>query len=551
MTVHPILKQTPRVLIVENDPRTRESLKALISHWGYKPVIAEGEGETIIDDAIQKAKDERCQIAIVDMRLIDDFDITDRSGLELVQELKPALSIVTSGYGDEEVVSESLEERGASAFVGKQRGPKALKEKLEKVIQTTCAIKKDFAIEPFDVVDQVSKTMFKGADVQYSDQIADVLAKLFPSVNGLRIEKLGKVHQSSNISIVPRPKSVILKVYERVGELEKQPILVKLARAEKIDKEVSRYENFIRRQLVGRYTANLEGSTCVWDIGGAIYSYFGDTDVIPFSHYFQNEDIINIKHSLEHFFTITWSAHYQKAKVVNNVSLFDLYCQVWGTEWHERAIKLQDVELNIFMGKERWEELNAIHPIKWLKKYILEEKAQDVSKVDKTFVTVTHGDLHGDNMLIDKDHIAWVIDFERTQEGHALQDFVELEADIINRIECSSDNFTDFYRLCILITGQKEINALKKDENISGDQEIQKVFDTVSIIRSIARESTAISNFREYLFGLLFNTIFRATITPNEPLNAHQQRALMLASIICHRLEHWGEPWPPKEWQRP
>ena len=318
MTAHLNQILAPRVLIVDNDPRTRESLQALMNHWGYIPVIADGEGDSLIENAKHKARDQRCQLAIVDMRLIDDFDMNDRSGLDLVQELKPALSIVTSAYGDEEVASESLEEKGASAFVGKQRGPKVLKEKLEKVLLTVCAVKKDLNIEPSEVMNQVSGTMFKGEDLQFSDQIADILARLFPDAHDLRIEKLGKDHETSYISTVPRPKSVILKVYERIGEDEMQPVLVKLARAEKIHKEVSRYKVFIRRQLVGLYTANLEDSACAWDIGGAIYSYFGDADVIPFSQYFQKEGIENIHRCLKHFFTTTWSAHYRKAKEVAN-----------------------------------------------------------------------------------------------------------------------------------------------------------------------------------------------------------------------------------------
>ena len=153
-------------------------------------------------------------------------------------------------------------------------------------------------------------------------------------------------------------------------------------------------------------------------------------------------------------------------------------------------------------------------------------------------------------MLIDENNIAWVIDFERTGEGHALQDFVELESDIINRLKCSKENFPAFYQLCMLITGQKEIQLLDKSEVISTDQEMQKALETISSIRLLARESTNISNFQEYLFGLLFNTIFRATITPDDPLTDHQKRALMLASIICHRLDYWDMPWPPEEWQR-
>jgi CheY-like chemotaxis protein/thiamine kinase-like enzyme len=549
MSVYPNKGLAPRILIVDNDPRTRESLQALMVHWGYIPVIADGEGDSLIKDAKQKARDQRCHLALVDMRLIDDFDMNDRSGLDLVQELKPALSIVTSAYGDEEVASESLEEKGASAFVGKQRGPKVLKEKLEKVLLTVCAVKKDLYIEPLEVMHQITGTMFKGEDIQFSDQVADILSRLFPDARGLHIEKLGKDHESSYISTVPRPKSVILKVYERIGEDEMQPVLVKLARAEKIDKEVSRYKSFIRRQLVGLYTANLEDSTCAWDIGGAIYSYFGDAEVIPFSQFFQKEGIENIHRCLKHFFTTTWSAHYRKVKKVINTSLFDLYCQVWGTEWYERALSFCDLDMNLLLGQGQWKVVNTLNPIKWLKEHVVENNSNDLDQINKVFVAVTHGDLHGDNMLIDENNIAWVIDFERTGEGHVLQDFVELESDIIIRLNCLDENFLDFYQLCLAITKYEKIQPPMESEIAFIDKEIQKALLTVSIIRSLALEITNVSNFREYLFGLLFNSIFRATITPDKPLTENQKRALVLASIICRRLDHWDKPWPPEEWR--
>jgi DNA-binding response OmpR family regulator len=550
MNVSPGMKLSPRVLIVDNDPRTRESLGALISHWGYIPIIAEGEGDVLVEDAKDRAKAHRCQVAIVDIRLIDDLDVKDKSGLDLVQQLKPALSsIVTSAFGNAELVSESLEEKGASAFVTKESGPKVLKDKLEKVICTVCAANKNLVIEPLDVVNQVSSTLFNGGSIQFSDQFVDILSRLFSNVDGLRIEKLSKDYESSDISTVPRPKSVILKVYERIGENEMQPVLVKIARTKKIIEEVSRYKAHIRRQLVGLYTASLEDSTCAWDIGGAIYSYFGNADVIPFSQYFQKESAEKIIQCLKHFFTTTWSAHYQKIKVVTNGSLYEHYCRVWGDEWYDRVVKFQDLEVGPIMGQERWEKIQAPHPIEWLVNLAMKDNDQTASLSNEILVAVTHGDLHGDNILVDENNIAWVIDFERTGEGHALQDFVELESDIINRLKCTRENSSAFYQLCLVITKQDEIQALNQDEITSTDLEVEKALQIISAIRSLAREATNISNFQEYLFGLLFNTIFRATITPDDPLTDHQKRALMLASIICHRLDHWNDPWPPEEWR--
>jgi len=99
-----------------------------------------------------------------------------------------------------------------------------------------------------------------------------------------------------------------------------------------------------------------------------------------------------------------------------------------------------------------------------------------------------------------------------------------------------------------VLTKQAVIQPLEETEITLIDMEMRKALQTVTTIRSLAREITNISNFQEYLLGLLFNTLFRATITPDKPLTDHQKRALMLASIICHRLDHWDEAWPPQEW---
>jgi hypothetical protein len=288
----------------------------------------------------------------------------------------------------------------------------------------------------------------------------------------------------------------------------------------------------------------------VWDIGGAIYSYFGNLSVTPFYQYAKAEDLDNISTCLRNFFTSTWSKHYQNVKEKSNVSLFEIYRDVWGFKWYERILKFRDFHPDPMMRGKLWSEAQIPQPIDWLIRNVSENKKDDASRVKKTYIVVTHGDLHGDNLLVDENHNAWVIDFERTGEGHALQDFVELESDIINRLNCSEENFLDFFQLCVLLTKHKEIQPLNERDITFTDKEIQKALQTVSCIRSLAQEITNISNFQEYLLGLLFNTLFRATITPGKPLTDHQRRALILASIICHRLDHWDEPWPPEEWRR-
>jgi hypothetical protein len=323
--------------------------------------------------------------------------------------------------------------------------------------------------------------------------------------------------------------------------------VVKLARAKKIEIEVDRYERFISRRLAGNFTARLERNVVLWDIGGALYSYVGDFDVKTFSRYYQEEPIEDIKDCLDSFFTVAWGRHYEKRQAQQNISLFDLYSNVWG-DWYEKRVKKFTSETPL-KNMGIYKRLNLPEPIAWFRRKIAETSSQDLSLAEKTYVAVTHGDLHGDNLLIDSKRNAWVIDFERSGEGHILQDFIELEADIINRLEAHNEDLSSYYQMCLIVAKQTQIKGLEESEMECRDAGIRKALQTISILRSLALQCTEITDARQYLLGLLFNTIFRATIAHDEHDRSRQSRALLLASIFSHRLDHWDDPWPPEEWK--
>lgn len=533
----------PRVLIVDNDLRTCELLQERITRWGYTAILAHGTGDALLNDAVQKAREHRCQIAVVDMRLRDDFDPDDRSGLELIARLQPAESIILSGHGNDQVVSNILEDYGAVSYVGKQYGTTLLHEKLDRAAGKICAAKKNLMVDFPDPLDEILLPLFGTSDAEYCDQFYDALARLFPEARELRLEKLGKDHESSNFVTVPRPKSVILVVYEKAEGTELQPVVVKLARREKIEKEIERYKAHIRRRLVGRYNATMEENILLWDIGAAIYTYVGDATVRPFALFFQMEELDKIQRCLESFFKESWKSHYENKVPRQKIPLFDWYDKVWD-KWYERKLKEFSYPApQQLMAGNLIERLQPIDPVAWFKQNIF-DRTRPIGIFD-THTAITHGDLHGDNLLVDEQNNAWVIDFERTEEGHILQDFIELESDIINRLTCSSDNFASFHQLCLLITGQDAIGALPVSGAFLQDAQASKALATISIVRSLVKDCTGIDDIKEYLLGLYFNSLFRATIVPDDKC---RERALMLASVICHRLEHWGEAWPPAEW---
>lgn len=536
-------KSGPRILLVENDKRVRESYQELLRYWGYSPILATGEGKALTRDAIAKARKYHCILALIDLRLTDDFDEDDTSGLKLAEAIGPIRSIILSGFPNQTILLEMLDNHKDIPFLRKSDSPEKIKKALDIEVEKVCASQRGLQITPNDLLDQIALTTFGALIEDYPDQIADILAQLFPGAKNLKIEKLDSSLTYSHASTVPRPQSVVLRVYEE----DYEPVVVKLARAEKIGVEVDRYEKHIARKIGGNFIAKLERYILLWDVGGALYSYIGDFDVKTFSRYYEEHSFEEIKVCLESFFTVSWGRHYERRQPYQNVSLFDLYTETWGN-WYDKRVKnfsTRDFWVNEGMHKHMF----LPDPIEWFKTKIAENPEMDVSRVEQTERAITHGDLHGDNLLVDSHRNAWVIDFERSGDGHALQDFVELEADIINRLEAHSEYINTYLQMGIAIAGKTSLGPLSEEEIQSQEAGMQKFLQTISLLRSLALKCTGIQDARQYVLGLLFNTLFRATINNAEKYRARQHRALMLAGIFCHRLEHWNESWPPEEWK--
>ncbi|NOH04487.1 MAG: phosphotransferase [Chloroflexi bacterium] len=540
----------PRLLLVENDPIARVSYQALLLEWGYEPVLAMGLGSALQKNAKELAAQKRCTLALIDLRLVDDDDEQDTTGLALAEEMKPNLHpIILSGHEDRRFLKDMLRYHKDIPFVGKQDRREELQRILNQEAAKVSAAKRSLVFEQTDVLSEFLESDFVKEVGEFSDQIVDVLAQLFPTASMLRFEKLSLSKESSEVSSAIRPNSIVLKVHE--DSLE--PCIVKLARAGKIQQEVKRYYQFISRKLTGNFNAQLIEHAILWDVGGAAYSFVSGQGTRTFTNFYKERSIDDIKEVLRSFFCDIWSKYYSVSKPKDEEeekeeptkSLFDLYLQTWGQDWYEKWVK------ELFSKDLRRAEsvLNAYHlphPLEWLRNKVA-ETLLDASKTTPLRVAVTHGDLHGDNLLVDDRKNVWVIDFERCGEGHALQDFIELEADILNRLLGNNVNPPAYFKMCMTIFKQGKIQEFHESETISSDANVEKALKTISFLRGLALQCTGITDAREYLFGLLFNTIFQAALVCKEGLQK-SERPLLLAGFICHRLDQWDQPWPPENW---
>lgn len=535
-----------RVLVVDNDPETRGKQIKLLKHWGYIPVVAQGVGDALLDDAVRKAKAHRCQIALVDMRLRDNYDLTDWSGLKLVPKLHPTTAIILSAFGDRKTAVAALKEYGAADFVGREDGPEQLQTTIEAVAKDISACKHHAEIIWADNLTpaEVCALLFRNRKDIPEDQVDEAIGQMFPKAKRVTLTLIADATEPSNrVSALRRSSRVF-----RAGVDDQAAFrVVKLARTEKIEKELQNYERYVQFGMPGQFRPEKFAQALLWDLGGVAYSYMNNPGLgvaggpQTFREYYHaTESVAQIMTPLRHFFSNeNWGSWYKKDVTPLGKSLFDAYDEVWHGGLKNEIEGWRKQPPQHFIGLS----FMLPNPMRWLAKH--EKTVYQVQNLRKA---VTHGDLHGDNIFVNINY-AWPIDFERTGPGPILRDFVELIQDIMTRIVCFDHaEFPVLYEFAVaLCAPSKPTEPMPLTKAIQQSWKAHKAFQAVQELQTLAYALARYDDQREYLWGLLLNNLFVATLILED--EARRTRTLLIASVICARLERWNRPeWPPRDW---
>ena len=520
-----------RVLIVDNDVRTASLLKENLEEEGYDVRAAEGVGDSLVTHALEIGRSFRPHVAIVDLRIgglpaLDMLRSTDHLGLELLRGLSQARCILRSAFLTPEVTRIAIKEFGAFDVIGAQESPLRLLDAVAAAVEETCASKRGFEIHwPSELSSQQVVEALAGKDAGVpSDIVEDVLGRAFPLAQSARLETLSgdKVTPQS----ATRGRSVVLKAWP---DDQLEPLVVKVAPTRRIVEEARNYSDYIKGNLGGHFHAILEGKPITfWDLGGVLYTFMGTPrqSLPSFAEFYrEQQEPQTIVRPLQHFFRDVWGDLYLEATGAGQ-PLFLSY---------ERVLRL-DKRLLGFPDSEqvmRFPGLPAplLDPVLWVLRH------KDDCTIPCTRQVITHGDLHGDNLFVDGVH-AWAIDFERSGPGPILRDFVELEVDIVTRlISFPADDLSRLYELAIILAEPSKLTtSFQTTLVLSDDPEVSKALGVIYGARYLACEMTGCPDPREYLWGLLLDALFVASLIPQGV--PQRDRALLLASVLCERLEH-------------
>lgn len=202
------------------------------------------------------------------MRLRDDNVVSEISGLALVPDLAPTVSIIRSGYGSLKTVRQALKStmevpQRAYDFIGKEDGPEELKRSI-KDVEKTVWCRRDLEIVWSRELEQVTlaSRISRWDSAFLLDEIEDTLRRLFPHTKSLTL----------NAVEVQNPpvwtKRLLLWVQE---DDISRPAFVEIDAADLIREEVYRYEQYVQSNPFFSRFVQL-GSHCIlWRLGGLMY----------------------------------------------------------------------------------------------------------------------------------------------------------------------------------------------------------------------------------------------------------------------------------------
>lgn len=547
-----------RALVVDNDPVYRSIHRGYLRDWGFEVSAVEGQGDALMQAAMARAAEMRCHIAVIDMRLVDDEDRSDQSGLLLARQLKQRAglrTIIVTGYGTMEAARFALRESGVFDIIGKEEGPKRLEEVVRAAADVFC--RSDFSIHwpaRWNAARVAAELVHEGETVDDGETL-DVLSLLFPDARKVILEWLDGAAATDSQSSNYRRSVVFLAHEDR-----KQPVILKLMRAGKARRERDNYTN-VEGYLGGLRRASLLSAVEWWHLSGITYTLLGQSyadaqrPLRTFSRFYRAEPTAApVNNVLRPHFVEVWG------RLLNPGQAADLGCG--------RAI-----ETSLFAeyvarreGSAYGDQLLARWSQKWATQeftfqtetgsaQVVVPDAQHWLFLHHTLVlpnaerAYVHGDLHGDNLLVDERETAWSIDFGRTRCAHALTDFGQLTQNILTRLAIlPDDNHLLLYHLAIALCALRRSvdEPLRMTTAVAGDSEATKALLVVSELCKVAREVTHFTDLREFLWSILLDCAIVAEIVPAE--EARYQKLMLLGGIICRRLELHAAVWPPPEW---
>jgi CheY-like chemotaxis protein len=523
------------ILVADNDPDSLAAVQFNMKMAGYLVFTANNpkQAKEMLDEQI-------IHLAIIDMRLTNDKEL-EYSGFDVAAHVPSYVPfIIYTAFEDTQSVRRALGKFGAKESLDKKRPGAAseLVETVERLFKSDVKINFDLEIQGSvtceDIAEKIEITSHERSQPPAED-VCQILQSLFWEANSISISPM--FSPEAQPAIKPSGSVVVLvRPHYKDGWGEAR--VVKFSEMLEIEQEEKKYRR-IEPFLGGMRLAVLGGTAYSRKIGGLIYTLIDGKDwesIRLFSDYFRDSDKETISLSLERFFCQTFGTIFTNA-VPKLINITKDYCD----GFHLTPQKLIEA-MQVLRPAEnaeahlRFEGLNGNfpNPVVWI---LPDGEFRKIDVISKA--CLCHGDLHGRNILVNSNGDYWLIDFARVdEEAHALRDFVELETDIKFNLMKDADLTALLPFEYALLTPQRFKDEVP-EANFNSES-LAKAYKVIATLRQVAAKSLVLNDdMSEYYEALLVNTLNILRLRHIQA--AKKEHALLSASLLCQRLDHWPE----------
>jgi len=554
-----------RVLVVDNNPTLLASVGDFLETSGYSVLTTNSPQQ-----ALKLTEEEIVHLCIIDVRLTDDYDDMDISGLDLAAAMDPVIpKIMLTAYENPDPIIRSLspDKRGialAVDFVLKRLGPYILLGAVEKAFQSKVRLNTEMEITWEKglswrvLVEELKAYRGKGESEKgkAEEELEDLMVRLLDRATALRMLRVISGRGGCGV-IIARPS---------FGGVMGEDMVIKFGLRETVMTEFDNYKRWVEPFAAVRST-QLRGEPVRTPHLGAIkYSFVGERAgrLVHFNDYYLRGDvpIESIEETLRYLFEECCELWYKSKRRPGQKERIPL--DVWYREqlpFYDRHVEeLQDVVEGLVNGEHALarcfrrqgparlevtlgdETILLPDPVHFALEAKSSERGEDFFPIS-SLVAITHGDLNGTNILVDREGKAWLIDFFKTGWGPALRDLAELES-VVKFELLQTEDLLARYALERASLRPRSFQHPIQLESPLRLAELDKAAAVIQQLRALACDVADSEDPREYYVGFLFYALKEmAGFTPRageeERVSVSQYHALLSAAMVCEVLERW------------
>lgn len=532
-----------RILLADNNIGFLDACARFIKLAGYEVETAYSAPE-----ARRALEEGWFHLAVLDIRLTDNEDEDDWSGLALARESSPSIpKIMLTAYQTWQAVRESLgmvdtEVPPAVDFVAKQEGLPSLLEHIERALSKYVRLNQELGInwrtlDSFSLVKLIDPTLGGERLLQRSEELQDLFRFYFHEKNQIVVDR----------QLWQRGGRVALVVFAFAEDSVPTSQIIVCGRHDAIAAEAKMYKDFSPHAL--EYNGTVLDKICVTTHFGLNSYSLGGADlerVVPLNELFRTAPDRQLGAALTGLFHRTLAEwHQEKRLTAEGLSPEEAYRARLGLTDDKRLMASLNAQIDLIVRKIP--TLGVAEVTRTGGNLIIRFGGQVFTYPDPilalqykfggdmTVMMKTPGLLTGENVLADASGRTWLTDFSEAGMAPVLWNYIALESAIRFDWAEASD-------LQGLHDMEQYLARSEFSKFYAGEIEapLRKVARTIYQIRKLAARAIG-KNHSTYNAGILFQSLKRlADFNPKTPLTANDltrlAHLLIASAVVFHQL---------------